>query len=182
MILFNLYKAFFVIGLLAFGGGYASLPMIQEIIVNNTKWLSITEMIDVVTLSQLTPGPIAVNAASFVGTKMGSIPGAIFATLGVVTPQTILMLILGRMVFSGKKILVFDKMLGALRPGVVGLIATATLSMMYSSMYIEKIAKPDFIGIMGFVVGFLLYIKKVDMVKIIGVGAVVGILLGAFGI
>ncbi|MCI5839531.1 MAG: chromate transporter [Peptoniphilaceae bacterium] len=181
MILFELYKAFFFIGAIAFGGGYASLPMIQDTIVHSTGWLTMTEMIDVVTISQLTPGPIAVNAASFVGTKMASIPGAIFATLGVVTPQTILMLILGKIVFSGKEIKILDKMLGALRPGVVGLIANATLSMMVSSMIPETVVKPDMIGVIGFIIGLILSIKKIDLFKIIFIGAAIGIILAAMG-
>lgn len=177
--LFQLFLSFIQIGAMSFGGGYAALPIIQDVIVNQKGWLTLVEMTDIVTISQLTPGPIAVNAASFVGTKIAGIPGAISATLGSILPQSILMIFLAKILFSGKKVKILDKMLEALRPGVVGLIGSATLAMIISSVFPNGISLDiDYIAIVGFVVGLYLYYKKVDMLKLIALGAGIGLGLG----
>ena len=90
MLYLQLFLSFVKIGMLSFGGGYAVLPLIQEEIVRNQHWLTASEYLDVLTISQMTPGPIAINAASFVGTKMAGIPGSILATAGCVTPSAII--------------------------------------------------------------------------------------------
>ncbi|MCI7238586.1 MAG: chromate transporter [Peptoniphilaceae bacterium] len=179
MILLQLYFSFLIIGAVAFGGGYAILPLIQDVVVNNKGWLNMTEMADIVTISQLTPGPIAVNGASFVGTKIASLPGSFLATLGVVTPQIIMMLILGSLLFRGKKVKILDNMLKALKPGVVGLIAKATVDLIHSSIFINNFSLPlDYIALVGFGVGLVLYWKKFDIIKLIGIGACIGLILG----
>ena len=95
-----LYITFLKIGAFAFGGGYAVLPLIQRYVVNDMKWLTIKELTDLVSLSQITPGPIGINSATFIGTKVASVPGAIVATIAEVTPSCILMLLLGYFLFS----------------------------------------------------------------------------------
>lgn len=178
--LIDLFIVFLQIGLLSFGGGYASLPIIQEVIVDQRGWLSMVEMTDVITISQLTPGPIAVNAASFVGTKIAGIPGAIIATLGSIMPQTLIMILLATLLYRGKKIKILDKMLEALRPGVVGLIASATLALIISSVFPEGISlNIDFIALIGFIVGIFLNTKSISIFKLIGIGAILGIGMGA---
>lgn len=182
MILVELFLAFLQIGATAFGGGYAALPLIQQVIVNDHQWLTMTEMVDVVTISQMTPGPIAINAASFVGAKIFGLTGSVVATFGTVVPQTTLMLILGYFMFGGKKIGFLDKMLKGLRPGIVGLIATAALSMTISSVLpTGLLSEIDFIALVAFIVGIILYLRKFDMIKLIGLGAIIGIVLGFIG-
>lgn len=180
MILLKLFWSFIQIGAMAFGGGYATLPLIESIIVKQNGWLTMVEMIDVVTISQMTPGPIAINAASFVGTKIAGIPGAIVATAGTVLPQSIIMFILGSIIFSGKKVPIVDKFLKGLRPGIVGLIGAAALSMFISALFPSGvISEVDVIALAGFVVGFILYVRKVDMMKLIILGALIGLVMGA---
>ena len=87
MILFQLFLSFLQIGLFSFGGGYAALPLIQSQVIELHHWINMTEFTDLITISQMTPGPIAVNSATFIGLKMAGIPGAIVATLGVVLPS-----------------------------------------------------------------------------------------------
>ena len=89
MIYLQLFWSFFQVGALSFGGGYAALPLIQEQVVEQNNWLSSTEYIDILTISQMTPGPIALNASTFVGTKVAGIPGSLIATLGCITPSEI---------------------------------------------------------------------------------------------
>lgn len=167
--------AFLQIGSVAFGGGYASLPLIQQIIVEQNGWLTSTQFIDVITISQMTPGPIAINAATFVGTKMAGIPGAIIATIANVIPQTILMIIFAHILFSGKKMTIVDNILKGLRPGVVGLIAAASIDMFFSSVMINT--KIDYLAAITFIVGIIFYIRKIDMLKLIIIGAIVGVCL-----
>ncbi len=92
--LLNLYTAFFRIGILTFGGGYAMLPMLEKEVVEKHKWATMEELMDYFAISQCTPGVIAVNTATFVGTKKMGLIGAIVATLGVVTPSVIIITVI----------------------------------------------------------------------------------------
>lgn len=186
MIYLMLFLAFFEIGLVAFGGGYAVLPFLEQIIVSEHGWLTTQEILDVVTISQMTPGPIAINAATFVGTKIAGLPGSIVATAGNVLPQFIIMLFLARLVFSDKKINFMENIIRGLRPGMVGLIFVATLSMMHGSFFdsaplnqglsslFSQLSIP---ALVTFILGFYMHVKKVDIIKIIIMGAIVGLIL-----
>ena len=90
MIYLQLFLSFLKVGAFSFGGGYAALPLIQDEIVTNHQWLSQQEFTDLITISQMTPGPIAINSATFVGNQIAGIPGGIVATLGSVFPSIIL--------------------------------------------------------------------------------------------
>ena len=81
----------------SFGGGYAAMPLIQGQVVNTHEWLTMTEFTDLITISQMTPGPIAVNSATFVGMKIAGIPGAVVATLGCILPSCIIVTILAKL-------------------------------------------------------------------------------------
>ncbi len=180
--LFDLYIQFFIIGSTAFGGGYAVLPLINSFIVEQKGWLTVSEMTDLVSISNMTPGPIAINSATFVGTKVAGIPGSIAATMGVVTPSFILMSVLGYLLFSsGKKLKFLDKMLKTLRPAIVGLIAIAALDMTHHSIFMDNNSPESFtiniIPLICFVVGLVLYYKKMDLTKLILLGASMGIVL-----
>lgn len=181
-ILIELYIQFFIIGATAFGGGYAVLPLINQFVVETKHWLTISEMTDLVSISNMTPGPIAINSATFVGTKVAGLPGSIAATAGVVTPSFILMGILGYFLFStNKKLKFLDKMLRTLRPAVVGLIAIAALNMTENSIFYDM-NNPDafvfnIIPAITFAIGLVLYYRKFDLIKLILLGAGLGIVL-----
>ena len=100
MTLLQLLFSFLQIGLLSIGGGYAALPIIQDQVVAMHGWLSMREFADILTISQMTPGPIAINAASFVGTKIAGLPGALVASLGVVLPSFIIVLTLSFLYYN----------------------------------------------------------------------------------
>lgn len=178
MILISLFLTFLQIGFLAFGGGYAILPFIQDLVVEQHAWLSLREMTDVVTISQMTPGPIALNAATFVGTKLNGIIGSIVATVALILPQLLIMTILAYLYFSDREISFMHKIIKALRPAVAGLVFIATLDMIHSSVFDGlKVAfnNINYIAIICFIIGFILYIKKVDIIKIFIIGAILGI-------
>ncbi len=135
MIYLQLFVSFFQVGLFAFGGGYAALPLIQDQVINNNAWLSMDEFTHLVTISQMTPGPIALNAATFVGTKMGGIPGGLVATAGCVAPSCIIVTILAILYLKYKNASGLKSILGTLRPATVALIASAGVSILITAFW-----------------------------------------------
>ena len=128
MIYLELFYTFFTIGLFTFGGGYAMLPLIQERVVAN-NWMNVSQIIDFIAVSESTPGPFAINIATYVGTEMGGVPGAMCATLGVVMPSFIIILIVARFYEKFKTSRTVAGAMTGLRPVVIGLIGSAVLSM-----------------------------------------------------
>ena len=97
MIYLQLFWSFIQIGMFSFGGGYAAMPLIQGQVVTDHGWLTMSEFTDLITISQMTPGPIAVNSATFVGLKIAGIPGAVVATLGCILPSCIIVTVLAKL-------------------------------------------------------------------------------------
>ena len=131
MIYLQLFYTFFKIGLFGFGGGYAMLSMIQGEVVTRYNWVSSQEFTDIVAISQMTPGPIGINAATYVGfTSTGSIWGSVIATFAVVLPSFILMLTISKFFLKYQKHPAVESVFSGLRPAVVGLLASAALVLM----------------------------------------------------
>ena len=131
MLYLQLFYTFFKIGLFGFGGGYAMLSMIQGEVVTRHGWLTSQEFTDIVAISQMTPGPIGINSATYVGfTATGSVWGSIIATLAVVLPSFILMLAISKIFLKYQKHPVVEAVFSGLRPAVVGLLASAALVLM----------------------------------------------------
>ena len=131
MIYLQLFYTFFKIGLFGFGGGYAMLSMIQGEVVTRYGWGSSQEITDIVAISQMTPGPIGINAATYVGfTSTGSVWGSIIATFAVVLPSFILMLTISKFFLKYQKHPIVESIFNGLRPAVVGLLASAALVLM----------------------------------------------------
>jgi chromate transporter len=136
-ILLILYWAFFQVGLFAFGGGLAALPLIREQVVVAHPWLDMATFTDLVTIAEMTPGPIALNAATFVGQRVGGLPGAVVATVGVITPSLIIVLILARIYQRWREKAAFQGVLQGLRPATVALIASAGMSILVLAFFGE---------------------------------------------
>lgn len=132
--LLELFLAFAKIGAFSFGGGYAMIPLISNEVVNAKQWLSMQEFIDVIALSQATPGPIAINSATYVGYKVTGFWGSVAATLGVVTPSVVVMLILGSLFFRYREMPFVKDIFKGIRPVVVVLIVSAALSVVPSTL------------------------------------------------
>ena len=131
MLYLQLFYTFFKIGLFGFGGGYAMLSMIQGEVVTRYGWLTSQEFTDIVAISQMTPGPIGINSATYVGfTATGSVWGSIIATLAVALPSFILMLAISKFFLKYQKHPVVEAVFSGLRPAVVGLLASAALVLM----------------------------------------------------
>lgn len=135
MIYFQIFLSFLQIGLFSFGGGYAALPLIQGQVVELHHWLSMEEFTDLITISQMTPGPIAINSATFVGIKIAGILGSVIATLGCVLPSCIIVTLLAKIYLKYKNMSVLQKVLSSLRPGVVAMIASAGVSILVSAFW-----------------------------------------------
>ena len=123
--LLELFWSFFQVGLFSFGGGYAAMPLIQQQVVDGHGWLNMTEFADIITISQMTPGPIAINSATFVGMRIAGIPGALVATLGCVLPSCAVALLLARLYLKYHQLDLIHGALTGLRPAVIALIASA---------------------------------------------------------
>lgn len=121
----SLLISFLQIGLFSIGGGYAIIPLIQEQVVNSHHWLTLQEFTDIITISQMTPGPLAVNTSTFVGIRIGGVPGAIVATLGCILSGFVLSILLYRFFKRHKDINSISNILKGLRSTSVGLIASS---------------------------------------------------------
>ena len=135
MIYLELFWGFLKIGLFSFGGGYAAMPLIQEQVVSMHNWLSMAEFTDLITISQMTPGPIAINSATFVGIKIAGIPGALVATLGCIFPALILVSVLAYLYRRYQSAPALDSVLSCLRPAVVAMIASAGISVLITALW-----------------------------------------------
>ena len=123
MILLSLFTSFLQIGAFSFGGGYAAMPLIQEQVITRHGWLTMSDFTDLVTVAEMTPGPIAVNGATFVGNQVAGIPGAIAATIGVILPSCIFVTILAWLYTRYRKMRLMQGVLQSLRPAVVVMLA-----------------------------------------------------------
>ena len=163
MIWLQLFFSFLQIGLFSFGGGYAAVPLIQEQIVNIHGWLDMDQFTDLITISQMTPGPIAINSATFVGIRIGGIPGALVATLGCILPSCIIVTLLAKLYLRYQKLDMLQRVLDSLRPAVVALIASAGISILITAFWgSESVIRPvntNWILVVIFVVCVLL-LKK----------------------
>jgi chromate transporter len=126
MTILRLVWGFFKIGLFSFGGGYAMVPMMEREITAN-GWLAAREFADIVAISQMTPGPIAVNAATYIGFRVAGVFGSAAATLGVFLPSFILVVITARFLQKFRENFVVDSMLAGIRPATLGLISAAVV-------------------------------------------------------
>lgn len=137
-LLLELFKSFLTIGAFSFGGGYASIPLIQQQVVENHQWLSLSQFTDLITISQMTPGPLAINAATFVGIRVAGIPGAIVATVANELPSAIIIAILAWVYVRYKDLKFMKTILSYLRPAVTALIASAGVSILITALFGEE--------------------------------------------
>lgn len=138
MIYLQLFLSFLQVGAFSFGGGYAAMPLIKQQVITAHHWLSISEFTDLISISQMTPGPIAVNAATFVGIKIAGIPGAICATIGCVLPSCIIVGIISYFYIKYRHMNKLQNVLKMLRPAVVALIATAGVPILTTAFFGES--------------------------------------------
>lgn len=185
MLLFTLFLAFVQVGLFSVGGGYAAIPLIQEQIVNIHNLLTLEEFSDLVTVAEMTPGPILINAATFVGMQVGGLPGVVLCSVGCVIPSFCICLVLAHFYYKYRAVKGVQTVLGAMRPAVVALIASAGISILVLALFgtglkdivIENIRYVE-LGIFA-VALFVIRKYKVSAIAIILGSGVVGTLIYA---
>lgn len=188
MLLLELFWSFFKIGLFTIGGGYASLPLIENEIVNAKMWITVQEYTDIITISQITPGPIAINSATFVGTKVGGFIGAVTATLGVVAPSVIIALLLAKMYYKYRSVDTMQGVLAGLRPAVVALIGSAGAALLVTALFqtggIQFAGfQINLIAIVMLIISFVAIRKyKVDSMLVIFLSGITAVVLSFLGI
>jgi chromate transporter len=170
-ILIDLFITFFKIGAFSFGGGYAMLPLIEEEVIQVHNWIKPTEFIDILAISEMTPGPIAINSATFLGYKVAGVLGSAVSTLGVVLPSFIVMSVIFHFVYKFKESPYVEWVFKGIRPVVLGLIASAAVT----------VAKSTFVDIKSVIIAFLLFyivtFKKFNPILAIVVAGGLGVLL-----
>lgn len=175
-ILVRLFFSFFQIGLFSIGGGYAAMPLIKAEVVDSHGWLTAVEFSDLVTIAEMTPGPIAINSATFVGMRVAGIAGVVVATLGNVLPSVIIMVILARLYEKYAKQTLLKRILEGVRPVVVAAIFTAGLGLL--QLALGSFTAPDLFALVVFVLSFLLLNSKrikIGAIALLALGAGVGI-------
>lgn len=111
------------------------MPLIQEQVVSSHNWLSMAEFTDLITISQMTPGPIAINSATFVGIKIAGIPGALVSTIGCILPSCIIVMLIAKLYLKYRTVNMLQSVLNSLRPAVVAMIASAGISVLITAFW-----------------------------------------------
>jgi chromate transporter len=166
-----MFLTFAKIGAFSFGGGYAMIPLMKKEVVSLHGWLTIQEMIDIIAISQMTPGPIAINLATFVGYKIADFPGALAATVGVITPSLIIITVIARFFFKFQNESKMQWVLGGIRPVVVALVA-------FAALVIGNTALHDVKGYLITAIAFIaVFIFKIHPILVIISSGILGIML-----
>ena len=168
--LITLLITFFKIGLFSFGGGYAMIPFMKREIIEKHGWLSLNEFMDIIGISQMTPGPVAINSATFVGYKTSGFLGSIFATTGMILVSFILVSIVSKVMTKFKESKYLKAALLGMKPVLIALILNAFIDL-------AKGAYIDFKSIIvTLIIGACLFSKKVHPIVTIVIAAVLGII------
>jgi len=167
----KLFFTFFKIGAFTFGGGYAMLPLIQDAVITNHGWLTLTEFLEVIAIAEMTPGPVAINTATFVGYRTAGFFGSTVATLGVVLPSFMIILLIARF-FTGLTRLPWAQgFFSGVKPAIIGLIAIAVCRL-------GNAAFLDLKSILIFLGAFFLLIKwRLHPIPVIAIAALTGLFI-----
>ena len=182
-----LFWTFFKIGAFTFGGGYAMIPLIQREVAERRHWLTEQDILDIVAIAESTPGPIAINSATFVGMKIAGVPGAVAATVGCVFPSCVIVTLLARLYLKYRDMSLLQGILGSLRPAVVAMVAAAGISILITAFWGgDRIGSLEstrwwMIGIFALCVLFLKKLNWNPIVVMLSAG-VLRVLLAVFGI
>lgn len=171
MIYLQLFWTFFKIGAFTFGGGYAMIPLIQEAVLEEHGWITTQEFLDMLAIAEMTPGPVAINSATFVGERVAGVGGAICATLGVVLPSVIVITVIAKFLTSFSEDRRVKRAFSWIRPVVSGLLLSAVFS----------IGTKTLIDIKGLILAIIFFIilqsKKISPILLIVIAAITGIIL-----
>lgn len=183
MIYLELFWSFLQIGLFSIGGGYAAMPLIQNQVVDIHPWLTMTQFADIMTIAEMTPGPIAINSATFVGIQVAGLPGALVSTLGCVFPSCIIVMTLAYVYYRFRGLTVIQGILAGLRPAVIAMIASAGISLLIMAIYGQRtlpahLVPLDVIALIIFLAAFLVLRKwKPNPIYVMAGSGILGVIL-----
>ncbi|MBE6951539.1 MAG: chromate transporter [Ruminococcaceae bacterium] len=183
MIYLELFWSFLQIGLFSIGGGYAAMPLIQNQVVDLHPWLTMAQFADIMTIAEMTPGPIAINAATFVGIQVAGFPGAVIATIGCIFPSCIIVLTLAYVYYRFRGLTIVQGVLVGLRPAVVAMIASAGLSLLILALYGARsipadVYRMDLIALLLFASGVIVLRKwKLNPLWVMALCGAAGVIL-----
>lgn len=179
MIYLQLFLSFLQVGLFSIGGGYAAMPLIQSQVVTQHAWLNMGEFTDLITIAEMTPGPIAVNSATFVGIRIAGIGGAVIATIGCILPSLFIVSLLAIIYYRYQKFSALQCVLASLRPAVVALIAAAGFSILQMVVFNGgpySLANVDWVSVVLFLAAFLvLRVRKWNPILVMSLCGAVGL-------
>ena len=171
----ELFIVFLKVGAFTFGGGYAMLPLIQYE-VSNRGWMALSDLIDFIAISESTPGPFAVNVSTYVGSIRNGFSGALCATLGVILPSFVIILLVAKFYQQFKHSKIVAGIMSGLKPTVVGLIASSVVSVGKSVFISDGVSSNTIYSAIIFLVAFRLMQKKIHPIAIIIVSGILGVI------
>ncbi len=183
MIYLQLFWSFFQVGLFSIGGGYAAMPLIQNQVVDLHPWLTMQEFADIISIAEMTPGPIAINSATFTGIRIAGLPGALAATLGCVFPSCVIVMTLAYFYYRFRGLNMVQGILAGLKPAVIAMIASAGISLFLLAVYGQRslpadLTAADLTALLIFTVGIItLRVRKTNPLYIIAGSGIAGVLL-----
>ncbi|MGN0160622.1 MAG: chromate transporter [Lachnospiraceae bacterium] len=183
MLLLKLFFSFIQVGLFSVGGGYAAIPLIQEQIVNIHGLMTMEEFSDLITVAEMTPGPISINSATFVGMRLAGIPGVLLCSIGCIIPSFCICLTLAHFYYKYRTVSGVQVVLGSLRPAVVALIGSAgasilMLGLFQTNIFSAALSNLRIVELVIFLVAlFILRKYKASAISIILGSGVVGTLI-----
>lgn len=178
MEILQLLYVFFKIGLLGFGGGYAMLSLIQFEVVDHFGWMTITQFSDMLAISQMTPGPVSINTATYVGYEVAGIPGAVMATISLCLPSVLMMYFVMRFMIANNDNRYMQYVLKGLRPVLGGLILAAALLLVNRESFVDFGWGESNVSVIIFVATFVaLYFYKVNAMWLIVIAGAIGVLI-----
>ncbi|MDO5707648.1 MAG: chromate transporter [Andreesenia angusta] len=170
-IFLNLFISFFKIGMFSFGGGFAMIPFIQKEVIYANHWVNYNEFLDMIAISQITPGPIAINSATFIGTRVAGPIGGAICTIAVILPSFIVVLSMIMILKKLGKTKLVDTIYSGLRPVVMALILSALVSVGKASIF-------DLKSIIVAIIAFIIFSrKKMNIMLGMGIAGLIGYLL-----
>lgn len=176
--LFELFISFFKIGLVSFGGGYVIIPMIEKEIIYKHNWIDNATFANIIGIAAITPGPISLNAATFVGNKIFGVFGGMVSTFGVVLPSFIITLLVSKFYFKNSEQLIQKTIFYVLKPLIVGLIFIAALNLSTPAFIINH--SIDYISVLLFAVSLLLLMKtKINPIFIIFISGLLSLAINS---
>ena len=158
MIYLRLFLSFLQVGLFSVGGGYAAVALIREQVVEINSWLSMADFSNLTAIAEMTPGPIAINAATFVGIKIAGFGGALVATLGCITPSILISSLLAFIYYKFKGADILKSILGSIRPVTIGIILSAGISLLQYALWQNNdisFSSFDLINLFLFIISFI---------------------------